>query len=416
MSARDRGSLRAPDRNRGADLNRAARVPQSPANPSLGEQFSAASPAHRALVPIRFFFGLTFVYAGLDKFLDPTFFNPSAPTSITAQLQAFARVSPLAFMIKPTEPLAVPIGALIALAELAIGLGALSGLAFRLAAAGGAALSFLFFLTASWATHPYYFGADLPYAFGWLTLALAGTGGLFVPAFVGRLGTDEDAAIRRHGPAGVSAPAAFRPPRELDLAPSESRRLLVQTGVLGAASVILAGLTLPVRFLRSDDAAAASAAGSAGLAASSAAPAASVAPAGVVASAVPGGPTSAPRATVAAAAAPNALTVATTAQVDQQGAVRITVPASAPSSLPAGDPALVVKLKSGGYACFDAICTHAGCRVGWDPQNDIMLCPCHGAAYDPNNHAAVLQGPAPQPLLELPIVVDKATGTITLKA
>jgi thiosulfate dehydrogenase (quinone) large subunit len=108
--------------------------------------------------------------------------------------------------------------------------------------------------------------------------------------------------------------------------------------------------------------------------------------------------------------------VTTTSQVDASGAVRIRVPVSAPSSLPAGDPAVVVKLKSGGYACFDAICTHQGCRVGWDAQYDVLLCPCHGAAFDPNNHAAVIQGPTNQPLLELPLVIDSKTGTISLKA
>ena len=54
--------------------------------------------------------------------------------------------------------------------------------------------------------------------------------------------------------------------------------------------------------------------------------------------------------------------------------------------------------------------------MGWDAQDDVLLCPCHGAAFDPNNHGAVLGGPTGQPLLELPIVVDHAAGTITLKA
>ena len=83
-------------------------------------------------------------------------------------------------MVHLVEPLAVLLGLLIALGEVAVGLGALTGLAFRLAAFGGAFFSLLFFLTASWTTHPYYFGPDLPYTLGWLTLALAGHGGLFV--------------------------------------------------------------------------------------------------------------------------------------------------------------------------------------------------------------------------------------------
>ena len=125
-----------------------------------------------ALLPVRLFFGVTFLYAGLDKLLDPTFFDASAATSLHAQLEAFARVSPLGDLIRASLPLATPIGLLIAIAEIGIGIGTLSGLAFRIAAAGGAAVSFLFFLTASWGTHPYYLGNDLPYMFGWIALAL----------------------------------------------------------------------------------------------------------------------------------------------------------------------------------------------------------------------------------------------------
>src|SRR5204863_2147048 len=132
------------------------------------------------LVPIRLFFGATFLYAGLDKLLDPSFFDPSAPTAIHAQLVAFARGSPLGDLVRASLPLAVPLGLTIAVAEIGIGIGAITGLAYRVAALGGAALSLLFFLTASWTTHPYYFGADLPYAVGWLALAIAGHGDLFV--------------------------------------------------------------------------------------------------------------------------------------------------------------------------------------------------------------------------------------------
>ena len=75
-----------------------------------------------------------------------------------------------------------------------------------------------------------------------------------------------------------------------------------------------------------------------------------------------------------------------------------------------------MKLQDGTYAAYDAVCTHEGCKVGWDAQDGVMLCPCHGAAFDPNDHGAVLQGPTNTPLPELPIVVDQQAGTITLRA
>ena len=35
-----------------------------------------------ALLPLRLFLGATFLYAGLDKLLDPAFLDAAAPTSL----------------------------------------------------------------------------------------------------------------------------------------------------------------------------------------------------------------------------------------------------------------------------------------------------------------------------------------------
>ena len=118
-----------------------------------------------ALLPLRLFLGVTFVYAGVDKLIDPAFLRAVGPGSIGEQLAAFAKISPVAPLVEVfAQPFPVEIGLVIAVAEIAVGLGALTGLLFRLAAVGGFALSILFWLTASWATTPYYYGPDLPYA------------------------------------------------------------------------------------------------------------------------------------------------------------------------------------------------------------------------------------------------------------
>jgi thiosulfate dehydrogenase [quinone] large subunit len=384
--------------------------------PSLREQWDGASLAARALLPIRFFFGATFVYAGIDKLVDPTFFDAANPASIVAQLTAFARVSPLAPLIRPMEPFAIPIGLLIALAEIAIGLGALTGLAYRLAAAGGAALSLLFWLTASWSTHPYYYGPDLPYAFGWLALAIAGHGRLLVPRFVLELGTprlDAWDRARAVDARGVRRPRGGAP--ELDPDAEAARRFLLQVGVLAAASLVVASFAVPLRLFRgSGPATTGLASRTAGAAGSSPAATAAATPADTLAAGAAA--TEAPAAGAAATPfTPSGLTVATTAAVDAKGAVRIRIPVDAPASLPAGDPGIIVKLQDGTYAAYDAVCTHEGCKVGWDARDGVMLCPCHGAAFDPNDHGAVLQGPTNTPLPELPIVVDQQAGTISLK-
>src|SRR3954467_7992120 len=185
----------------------------APSDDSVAAQRRRAGPSQLALLPIRAFFGITFLYAGIDKLLDPAFLDPAAPGSIGDQLQVLARVSPLAPLVRLVEPWSPAVGLVVALAEIAIGLGALRGLAFGAAGVGGAGLSLLFFLRASWTTHPYYYGPDLPYAIGWIALAIGGTGGLLVPSAVRRLGetTGASALPGKLGDeplSGISEPAA----------------------------------------------------------------------------------------------------------------------------------------------------------------------------------------------------------------
>jgi thiosulfate dehydrogenase [quinone] large subunit len=91
------------------------------------------------------------VYAGLQKIADPGFLRPGASTYIGSQLQAFTAHSPIGFLV---ESLALPAPQLAGIgviaAELLIGIAVLLGVSTRLAAAAGALVNFVFFLTASW--------------------------------------------------------------------------------------------------------------------------------------------------------------------------------------------------------------------------------------------------------------------------
>lgn len=51
--------------------------------------------SERVLLPLRLFLGITFVYAGVQKLMDPQFFNPSATGFIGKQIMAFANGSPI---------------------------------------------------------------------------------------------------------------------------------------------------------------------------------------------------------------------------------------------------------------------------------------------------------------------------------
>src|SRR5205085_5153117 len=78
------------------------------------------------------------------------------------------------FLINFAEPHARLFGALVAYGELAIGIGVLLGLLLRPAAFFGILLNVLFFLSATWRVHPYFYGSDIVFIFCWITLLLAG--------------------------------------------------------------------------------------------------------------------------------------------------------------------------------------------------------------------------------------------------
>src|SRR5580698_7619230 len=143
----------------------------------FGPPFSSASSGW-ALLPLRAFVGFTFTFAGLQKLANPEFYDAKNPTSFQAQLKEAATSSPIHALVGPLQHIAVPLGVILALAELAVGLGTLVGLWARIAAVGGILLSLSLFLTVSFHSSPYYTGSDIVFVFAWLPLLLAGSGGV----------------------------------------------------------------------------------------------------------------------------------------------------------------------------------------------------------------------------------------------
>ncbi|WP_328937812.1 DoxX family protein [Streptomyces tauricus] len=129
-----------------------------------------------ALLPLRVFLGVTFIYAGLDKLTDSAFLSDSGAGSIGDMMRAVRDSSAIPALIDLSLKNPVGFGYAIALGELAVGIGTLIGLLARLAALGGALISLSLWLTVSWAADPYYYGNDLPYLMAWLPLVLAGAG------------------------------------------------------------------------------------------------------------------------------------------------------------------------------------------------------------------------------------------------
>ncbi|WP_435241133.1 DoxX family membrane protein [Streptomyces cucumeris] len=151
--------------------------------PPLGVRATAA---HYALLPLRLFLGVTFVYAGIDKLTDPTFLADAGPGSIGALMSQVRDTSAVPWLIDQSLKDPSAFGYAIACGELAVGLGVLVGLLARLAAFGGAAISLSLWLTVSWQTTPYYYGNDLMYLMAWLPLVLAGAPYLSLDAAIAR--------------------------------------------------------------------------------------------------------------------------------------------------------------------------------------------------------------------------------------
>lgn len=127
-----------------------------------------------ALLPLRIFLGVTFIYAGLDKLTSNTFFTDSANGSLVQILHGSHDQAAIPAMIDLALKAPHGFGYAIALGELAAGLGTLFGVLGRVAATGGALISLSLWLTVSWSTTPYYYGNDLVYLMAWLPLVLAG--------------------------------------------------------------------------------------------------------------------------------------------------------------------------------------------------------------------------------------------------
>src|SRR5256885_6994542 len=170
-----------------------------------------------ATVPLRFFLGPTFISAGLQKIADPGFLRPGSATYIGTQLLAFAAHSPIGALVSVfAEPTPQLTGVAVIVTELAVGALVILGVATRWAAAVGALVNFVFFLTASWTVQPYFLGSDSIYTVAWITLALAG-----------------DQGILTAGPL-LFGDAARPSERPVDL---QRRRLLLQLG--GAAVAVV---------------------------------------------------------------------------------------------------------------------------------------------------------------------------------
>ncbi|MDQ0844543.1 DoxX family protein [Streptomyces sp. V1I6] len=139
-----------------------------------GRRGSRERAGRYALLPLRVFLGVTFIYAGIDKLTDSAFMSATGTGSIGEMMNAVRDSSAVPALVDLALKNPEGFGYAIALGEVAVGIGTLIGLLARLAALGGALISLSLWLTVSWQTDPYYYGNDLAYLMAWLPLVLAG--------------------------------------------------------------------------------------------------------------------------------------------------------------------------------------------------------------------------------------------------
>lgn len=72
-----------------------------------------------------------------------------------------------------------------------------------------------------------------------------------------------------------------------------------------------------------------------------------------------------------------------------------------------GEQPLVVVNAGGDVRAFLAVCTHEGCPLGWNPQQHLIRCPCHGSAFD--TAGKVVNGPAQVGLTRLDTIVERGS-------
>ncbi len=363
-------------------------------NDASGRNHNAFSLSMWAILPLRAFMGITFAYAGIQKLTDPGFFAPGSHTYIGTQLQAFARVSPIGgFLTSVAVPHAALFGAMVAWGELAIGLGALVGLLFRPAAFFGFVLSSMLWLSASWDIKPYFLGSDVFAVFAWLTLMLTGTGGIlaldyrfgsYIEPFLQNIfGRDEAQQLLVFFDCAPAIEPQIIPSKKniyskARVKQNVSRRQFIQGAFAGIIGSLL-GMGIWKAMQPVVKTPAVTTSGSNGAVSASAA--------------------------TASTSSSSANFIADTSAVPTNSSFAFTVTSSQ-------DPGILIHLSDNKFVAYDAVCTHAGCTVQYDPNQQVIYCPCHGATFDPVNNAQVLGGPAPAPLTPVSISID-STGAIS---
>jgi cytochrome b6-f complex iron-sulfur subunit len=71
-------------------------------------------------------------------------------------------------------------------------------------------------------------------------------------------------------------------------------------------------------------------------------------------------------------------------------------------------------LADGSFLAMSRTCTHLGCSVPWDEEENRFVCPCHGSTFSMSGE--VLTAPAPRPLDFYPVRIENGIVKVDTSA
>ena len=73
----------------------------------------------------------------------------------------------------------------------------------------------------------------------------------------------------------------------------------------------------------------------------------------------------------------------------------------------------LVKTGATDITALSSTCTHLGCRVSWNADDQTLKCPCHGGTF--SRDGQVVAGPPPRGLTQLPVRLNSTTGELEVE-
>ena len=72
----------------------------------------------------------------------------------------------------------------------------------------------------------------------------------------------------------------------------------------------------------------------------------------------------------------------------------------------------LVRMKDGGFLALSIKCTHLGCSIRWNEEQEKFICPCHSSEFDIKGN--VLSPPAPTALDTYPVIIEQGIVKVDL--